>query len=270
MNFKYIHLYADYTTKNLDLHRVAEGVSKTFSNCTIDIRPPFLQYTRNSISSNCIAEELASIHISDTKQPYPHQPKRRDKQEDINSVLFEKNLISNPHLTSCLYDGFMMQSLYSRLLPVKEETIDNIHIIFDSRLTCTFSEEDYRYHARAIICGTPTIISTTGIVEGPAKPKDFYFRQIARMSSAGDTEELKKQFTGRFIDYDDDRINSIAVGYAIQALFFFLTDGDPFCNDTNCKIFNAHWQEDLIRTQVNNQRMCQTHLLFLDRFLNRY
>jgi hypothetical protein len=269
LNFKYIHLYADCTTKNLDLHRVAKGVSKTFPNCIIDIRIPFLQYITNSISSDWLAEELASIHISDTKQPYHYQPERRNKQA-ISSVLFEKNLISNPHRTSLLYDGFEMQSLYSRLLPVNEKTIDNIHIIFDSRLTCTFSEEDYRYHARAIICGTPSIISTTGIVEGPAKPKDFYFRQIAWISSSGDIEELKKQYAGRFIDYDDDRINSIAVGYTIQALFFFLTDGDPFCNDIGCKIFNAHWQEDLLRTQVNNQRMCQKHLLFLDRFLNRY
>ncbi len=269
MTFKYIHLYADFTTKKLDLHRVAEDVSKTFSNCTIDVRTSFLEYIRSSISFSWLAEELASTRISDTKQPYHNQHKRTNKQ-DIGSVLFEKNLINNPHRSCCLYDGFMLQSLYSQLLPVHEKTINNIHIIFDSRLTCTFSEEDYRYHARAIICGTPSIISTTGIVEGPAKPKDFYFRQIGSMSSAYDIKELQKQFAGRYIDYDDDRINSIAAGYTIQAVFFFLTAGDPFCNDTNCRLFNAHWQEDLIRTQVNNKRMCQRHLLLLDRFLCRY
>jgi putative metallopeptidase DUF6775 len=254
--------------KNLNLHRVAEDIGKMFSNCIIDIRIPFLQYIRNSISVNWLAEELASIHLSETKQPYHHQPERRNKQ-DKNSVLFEKNLIINPYRTAVLYDGFIMQSIYSRLLPENEKTIDNIHVIFDSRLTCTFSEENWRYHARAIICGTPSIISTSGIIEAPAKPRDFYFRQIGWIPSVGDIEELKKQFAEKYIDYNDDRINSVATGYTIQALFFFLTDGDPFCSDAGCRIFNAHWQEDLIRTQINNQRMCKKHHLLLNRFLNR-
>jgi hypothetical protein len=253
--------------KNLNLPSVAEDIGKMFSNCTIDIRIPFLQYVRNSISVNWLAEELASIHISETKQPYHHQPERRNKQ-DRNSVLFEKNLIINPYRTAVLYDGFIMQSIYSRLLPENEKTTDNIHVIFDSRLTCTFSEENWRYHARAIICGTPSIISTSGIIEAPAKPRDFYFRQIGWMPSVGDIEELK-QFAEKYIDYNDSRINSVATGYTIQTLFFFLTDGDPFCSDAGCRIFNAHWQEDLIRTQVNNQRMCKKHLLLLNRFLNR-
>jgi hypothetical protein len=38
-----------------------------------------------------------------------------------------------------------------------------------------------------------------------------------------DIEDLKKQFAGKYIDYDDHRINSIIIGYIIQALFFFLT-----------------------------------------------
>jgi hypothetical protein len=254
--------------RNLNLHRVAEDIGKMFSNCTIDIRIPFLQYIRNSISVNLLAEELASIHISETKQPYHHQPPTKNKQ-DMSSVLFEKNLITNPYRTTVLYDGFIMQSIYSRLLPENEKTIDNIHVIFDSRLTCTFSEENYRYHARAIICGTPSIISTSGIIEAPAKPREFYFRQIGWMPGVGDIEELRKQFAGKYIDYNDDRINSVATGYTIQALFFFLTDGDPFCSDAGCRIFNAHWQEDLIRIQVNNQRLCKKHLLLLDRFLNK-
>ena len=252
--------------RNLNLQRVAEDIGKIFSNCTIDIRIPFLQYTTNSISVNWLAEELASIQISDIKQPYRNQPERRNKS-NTSGVLFEKGLITTPRRSFSLYDGFMMQGLYATLLPANERTIDNIHIIFDSRLTCTFSEEDYRYHARALICGTPSVVSTTGMIEAPAKPKDFYFRQIGRMSTARDIEELKKQFAGKYIDYDDDRINCIATGYIIQALFFFLTDGNPFCSDPGCRLFNAHWQEDLIRTQVNNQRICKRDLLLLNKFL---
>jgi|SRR5919108_3429954 hypothetical protein len=77
---------------------------------------------------------------------------------------------------------------------------------------------------------------------------------------------LKKQFEGKYIDYEDNRINSVAIGYVLQALFFFLTDGDPFCDQKNCRLFNAHWLEDLIRTQMENPKLCKKHLLGLYRF----
>jgi hypothetical protein len=35
-----------------------------------------------------------------------------------------------------------------------------------------------RHHARPIICGSPIIISTASIVEGPARPKAYYFEQM--------------------------------------------------------------------------------------------
>jgi hypothetical protein len=163
-----------------------------------------------------------------------------------------------------------MQRLYETLVPENEKTIDNIHIILDSRLACTFSEDDHRYHARAIICGTPSIISTSGIIEAPAKPKDFYLGQIGWMPTPADIEDLKKQFAGKYIDYDDHRINCIITGYIIQALFFFLKDGNPFCSDAGCRLFNAHWQEDLISTQINNQRLCKRDLLLLHKFLKEH
>ena len=267
MNFRHIHLYSDFTFRNLNLNIVAKDIGDIFSNCTIDIRILFLRYATKSISVNWLAEELVLLQILDTSQPYNSQPEigRRSYR---NGVLFEKYLITNPYHTSRgLYDGFMMQRLYETLLPENEKTIDNIHIILDSRLTCTFSEDDHRYHARAIICGTPSIISTSGIIEAPAKPKDFYLRQIGWMPTAADIEDLKRQFEGKYIDCDDHRINSIITGYIIQALFFFLTDGNPFCSDAGCRLFNAHWQEDLINTQVNSQRICKRDLLLLDKFL---
>ena len=47
----------------------------------------------------------------------------------------------------------------------------------------------------------------------------------------GRENDLKKEFAGRYIDYEDPRFGSIATGLVLQALFFFLTDGNPFCDD---------------------------------------
>jgi hypothetical protein len=123
-------------------------------------------------------------------------------------------------------------------------------------MTCTFAEDDWRYHGRAIICGTPSIVSIPGIVEAPAKPREFYSMQALGFQ---DPSSLKRQFAGRFIDYDDVRMTQAAVGYAIQVLFYFVTDGEPFCEDRDCRLFNSHWQEDLIRTQVEKPAYCRMH-----------
>ena len=56
-----------------------------------------------------------------------------------------------------LYDGYQLQQIISE--SIKEENIDTLHIIFTNKFTATFSEEDFRYHARALIGSNPTIIS---------------------------------------------------------------------------------------------------------------
>jgi hypothetical protein len=36
--------------------------------------------------------------------------------------------------------------------------------------------------------------------------------------------------------------------------------GDEFCEDKNCRLYNAHWQKDLLYTQLENKKFCQKHL----------
>ena len=85
---------------------------------------------------------------------------------------------------------------------------------------------------------------------------------------AGDIEDLKREFAGIDIDYIDHRIklyyNWI---YYSSTFFFLLTDENPFCSNAGCKLFYVHWQDDLIRAQVNSQRICKRDLLLLDKFL---
>lgn len=57
---------------------------------------------------------------------------------------------------------------------------------------------------------------------------------------------LKQKFAGRYIDYDDSHITEIIKGYVLQAMFYHIT-GNPFCNNRNCRLFNAHWQEEVIQ-----------------------
>jgi hypothetical protein len=65
-------------------------------------------------------------------------------------------------------------------------------------------------------------------------------------------EWLKEEYQGRFLDHSDSRMTEVLKGYAMQALLFHLT-GDPFCEDRDCRLFNSHWQEEVIHSQINGK-----------------
>ena len=232
MDFSRVHFYRDPV---IDVERVIAGVSEIFPECKMDARDPIV-----------IGAEQA--RISDVKQPFHSQPK---EHEDFN--LHGRSVK--------LYDGFEMQRLFAQAIPEQENNLDRLHIIFTGMLVCTFSEDDWRYHARTVVCGMPCMISVPGIVEAPAKPREFYFG----LNFGLDAESAKKSVAGRFLDYGDDRISDAATSFALQAMFFFLTDGESFCNDKTCRLFNAHWQEDLIRT-LESSALCQGHREIADKF----
>lgn len=233
LDFKRVHFYHD-PSSGIDLVRVAKDVAKLL-DCKADVREQFVPL------------HIEPALISDTRQPYERQPRERQ----------DFDLYGRP---TKLYDGFELQRIFAQAIQE-----GGVHIIFTDLLTCTFSEDDWRYHARAVICGTPCIISTAGIVEAPAKPREFYTMQYGGHGVG----PLKKKFAGRFIDYGDERMTQVATGYALQALFFFLTDGEPFCDSDSCRLYNAHWQEDLIRTQVENPALCARHMSIANKFNRR-
>ncbi len=143
------------------------------------------------------------------------------------------------------------------------------HIIVTKDLIATF--DDYkRMHIRAAVFNFPSVISLAGIVEGPAKPKEFYlYRQ--RYEKLGiwavKEQEVKNKFEGEFIDYGDKRINEVLKGYIAQSIFFHITQ-DPFCAKKECRLFNSHWQKDLIYSQIKSAKFCRLHKKILSKIRN--
>lgn len=134
------------------------------------------------------------------------------------------------------------------------------HIILTDKLFSTLGE-DNRPHIRASIYSEPSIISIPGIVEGPAKPKEFYmYKKRYEALGVWDLKEpeVKKRFKERFIDYGDKRIPEVLKGYISQAVFFYIT-GEPFCDKKSCRLYNAHWQKDLLYSQIKQGRFCKYH-----------
>jgi len=281
LKFRNVHVYCN-EADTLDLNFIVRRLQKYFTGIKIDIRPHFLINI-----DNVLAEQLVSIIISDVKKPFNEQPRVKVQGELDQNVDYEKNfpmyLIPNgisgsnsstkkQYKELILYDGFRMQRLFETMINEDESNTDHVHIVFEDRLVCTFSEEDWRYHARTILGGSPSIISTTGIIEAPAKPREWYIKQlqVAANDIGGDGDENNSNSSSsekeKYLDYGDYRINFAAVGYALQALFFFTTEGNPFCNDINCRLYNAHWQEELIYSQIQSKRLCNEHAKMLHKF----
>jgi hypothetical protein len=277
--FTNVHIYRNHSN-SLDFPFIVSELQKYFPKIPIDIRNPFLTNMDNRFT-----DSLLSARIYDIKKPFNEQQQRKIMGTFDEGVIYEGNStkhpipsrINNNGITSrqyeelIMYDAFLMQRLLGTIINDMELTRDHVHLVFEDRLICTFSEEDWRYHARTFVGGSPSIISTTGIIEAPAKPKEWYIKQmqlcIYDMDLEGDQSDDKSSSNVKnYLDYGDYRINFAAVGCALQALFFFITEGDPFCSDISCRLYNAHWQKELIISQIQNQKLCDEHYEMLNQF----
>jgi len=260
-----LHLYVEGLISYLSVREIIRYLKRWMKGSDIDFRGNFFRYHLKSLSkeerqerARRFAQELAFLRIRDVA--------RRDlgdRRPMEGEVAYERRRIEQDNFRSfgILYDGFGLKGIFSSLISEDERYLNHCHIIFTNQLLGTWDEDDHRYHARVSVYGFPSLISTTGVVEAPAKPREFYLKRRLGIP----LEVLKTEFKGRFIDYGDSRLTEILKGYVMQVLFFHMT-GNPFCDDPHCRLYNAHWQEELIRAQLDGDYgFCRSHLRFLNR-----
>jgi hypothetical protein len=198
-----------------------------------------------------LAQRIARIKVKDPGKRYvegtPFQAE----------VDYEKRRIKDSqwNIIGILYEGVLYQEIISDLIFKKKPDFKRCSILFTNQLFGTWDRDDRRYHARVSLYGFPHLISIAGLVEAPAKPKGFYLKKQMGVP----IEILKEEYEGRFLDHGDLRMTEILKGYVMQALFFHLT-GDPFCEDPDCRLFNSHWQEEVLHSQMDGQyEFCPKH-----------
>lgn len=256
MKISKIIIYDEPTVPEIQFERLDKFLRETFL-VEIEKRENIFQYTNENVS-----EKIAGCRIFDLKKPFEkHDP----SDEDIQIEKENKDMSEGEEMA--LYDGFEFHNVITELIPLNENNQDTLHIIFTNKLTCTFDDNDFRYHARALIGSNPAIISTTGIIEAPAKPKQYYLDLMTNFSE-NKIEEIKKKYQGKFLEYHDSRMSEITEGYLLQAIIYYET-GEAFCEHKNCRLFNAHWQKDLFFSQLENKSFCKKHQEILDELKNQ-
>lgn len=261
----YIFIYK--AKSNLDWDALSDYLSDRIGRkITIELRENFLSYKLIKAEQHRdhtphydeIAKKLASTKVFDMQNP------KKIYEPFLPEIEHEKKLLNEEESSplGTLYDGFRLQVLFKKLIEKKELSFKHVHIILTNRLVGTWDPYGKRYHARTSVYGIPSIISLPGIVEAPARPREYYLLRQNMVASgiprAVAEVELKRQFRDRFIEHDDERFTEAIKGYLMQALFYQITF-EPFCEDRNCRLYNAHWQEDMINAQLKGGEFCKRH-----------
>lgn len=254
---KRIFIYQEPRNPAFDAAEVACHVGGMMPLVDVELLGPLLEERVDRLRPDERRRMLdqAAMAIADARIRDPMATGGRKPKEPLpGEVDFERRRLENRQsgVFGILYDGHEMARLYGSLLSRDELRLGNAHIVFTNQLIGTWEEADKRYHARTIVCGSPAIISLAGLIEAPAKEKGYYLaRRSSEMLGLAEEEkmELAREFAGDSLEHDDPRLTEIAKGYAMQALAYWLT-GWPFCEDEDCRLFNAHWQREMLRAQL--------------------
>jgi len=203
-----------------------------------------------------LARALMPWRVSDPGRLSP--PGGRHSQKELDAMVRILSGESGPaERRSNLVSGFGLTSALGAFVPSNFGN-GNQNIVFTSALPVLWEPSDCRFHARALVCAFPSIVSTSGAVEGPARPRAMY---VAKMMGITD-DEARKKYIGRYLEHGDARLPEVAKGLSAQSVFYHLT-GQPFCEKESCRLFNARWQEQLVEAQVRSGRFCEQHNRFL-------
>lgn len=163
-----------------------------------------------------------------------------------------KALLEDASAPGLLYDGRRLFEAYHGPLPGELAAPGQRPVVvLTDRLVGTF--EGDRYHVRFLVNGHPCIVSPPGFVDGPARDRSFYMAK-QMLGSAHDADQVSDD---DHLTRGDERITTCVASALLQTLAYH-DRGEPFCEDESCRLFNPHWQEDLLDTMATEE-LCSEH-----------
>ncbi len=150
------------------------------------------------------------------------------------------------NISGIIYDGIALTALMRDLLDREEKREHTV--VITKRSLGTLEMNENRYHVRAVLASVPSSVSITGIVEGPAKPRAYYLAGKKEKENTSDFRPMQ---------YSDERMESAVRSYLLQTIFWRLM-GAPFCSKKGCRLYNSHWQKELMDYQVKGE-LCGDH-----------
>lgn len=260
-----VYLYGEPAIGELDTGQLTSYVTALLPGLHVEARSAFVEHHLSSLLPDERQVTLARLAhaFAQAKVSNPLQSER-GVSPLAGEVNYERRRLEAPgsKMFGLLYDGIEVMHILGALIQPRERGLDSVHIVITNQLLGTWEAADCRYHARVAVFGYPSIVSTSGVVEAPARPREYYLlkqRYHALGMQDASVLRLGEDFRDRFLDYGDSRLAEVMKGYLAQALFYHLS-GDPFCENEDCRLYNAHWQEEVIRAQIKaGNPFCSFH-----------
>lgn len=247
---RHVYLYDGIAQPWFSLDGVREHLLHWLPWLRIEIRSDLLARGLGQTDADLLANMLCQVRVRD---PLRNLSPRRPLKPEID---YEARVLAGETRATpgVVYDGNELQRIAFTGLPREERRRDVVHVWFTERLFATWDEDDRRYHARASVYGQPSIISSSGLAHAPAKQREFYIARRLGVSA----ERAAADHGDQCLKSEDPRTTKVAKGYGMQALFYALT-GDAFCDDPGCRLFNAHWQAEMLNAQLEGDDYCAQH-----------
>lgn len=240
--FNKTFLYFDTKIKNVDPTNLKEYLEEKTGREVI-LRENFF----DSKYSQDLPKKVAKTKVR-------NKSKREFKEPLPKEVELEGKIIKNKKdLIGILYDAQKLVKVMRDFLDDEEKK--NHTVVLTKRLIGSKEKNEARYHARTVINSVPSIVSTSGIVEGPAKPRKYYFADEDEKEEILDFDPMK---------HSDDRMEEAIKSYLLQTIFWRL-EGQPFCEEDGCPLVNSHWQKDVLQNQIEGE-LCERHRKKLETF----
>ena len=153
-----------------------------------------------------------------------------------------------------IYEATGLQAALKLLLPQEESGSGDLHLVFSDHCIADWDTDLRRARLRIASLGQPTVISTCGLIEAPAKPKQYHFlrTQMAILGADTDEVDIADQFSDRALGYGDPRLNEALKGYVLKAAFYRMFN-EATCRTRTCRLFDARTQEDVITAQIGRR-----------------
>ncbi len=204
------------------------------------------------LADDDLAESFAEARVV---SPYD-----RETGNTMTGILrYEERALESPERAGgVIYDGLAVQDVLRRRLGT---SLSHLHVPLVDRVVGTWGAHDGRWHKRVAVLGQPAVVSVPGLYEAPAKPEAYYqAKQSHALLSSGPPprEVLEEEIDGAFLVADDPRTTDAIKGYALAA-YHYLETGEAFCEQSGCRLYDAHRQPALLDAQLDSPAFCERH-----------
>jgi hypothetical protein len=255
-----LHIFDSAASSVADVGKLAEYCRELLPGLRVECHGDFTSFCLERIEDRdraavkqCAAEDIASARVMDPSREA--SPRVLPRQV----IDYELRMLERlpPRPVGILYDGYNLCCACAKMMAPVEALEDGWAVIVTDQLFGTYEQGASRYHARVSVYGFPTLVSTTGLVEAPARPRACYLEK----GLGKDAAALEARSSGAFLLRGDERTTEVLKSYMAQALMYWLI-GEPFCAESGCRLYNAHWQEELLGEWLDGVRdMCDRHRL---------